>query len=86
MGGDILMNSLLIKTHIGHQYLPNFFNEDYVVSVGLYGNFLEGQEAEAEAFSKLQIEYSKEAQLNRAAKPYLAGWYWKNEEETHHGS
>ena len=76
MGGVSPLNSLLVKAR-SYATEGSRFKDDYMISIGVYANFLDHQKKEAESFSKMTIEYSKESQLNREAIPYLAGWHWK---------
>ncbi|NQZ14399.1 MAG: hypothetical protein HRT94_06235 [Alphaproteobacteria bacterium] len=79
IGGDAPLYCLIVKARA---FKPGQvdFKGDYMFSVGLYANFLEEHADEMDAFSKMQIEYSKVSQLEREAVPYLSGWYWENDE------
>ncbi|NQZ14397.1 MAG: FAD-binding protein [Alphaproteobacteria bacterium] len=77
-GGEVIVYSSLGPTikDKDSQHFPHYSESDYLMSVGIFANFLEEQEEAAKKCAKRHILYSKEMQEKHNARLYRYAWYW----------
>ena len=63
MGAEVGLYSYVVKANKDVEHFPHYHPEsDYLISVGVYSNFLADQKEMAEKVSQMQLSYSRESQ------------------------
>ena len=79
LGGEVVFYSVVTKTHKETAHFPHYSDQDYVLSIGVYGNFLADHKQQAKEFARLQMLYSKQFQDELKGVPYRYGWEWQED-------
>ena len=75
-GGEVIIYSTLGPTNKQVEHFPHYADSEYLISVGIFANFLEGQELAAKKCAKRHMRYSKKVQDEYNARVYRYAWYW----------
>ena len=77
MGGSVIIYSSITRSNKKMDHFPHYSDQDYMMSVGIFGNFLAEKEDAAKAFAHKQMLYSKQSQDEWGGRPYRYGWEWR---------
>lgn len=75
-GGHVTIYTVLTKSNKKVPQFPHYTNSDYLISIGLYANYLPEQRDLAIDAAKAQMQYSKVSQEKHGALVYRYGWEW----------
>ena len=76
-GGSVVIYSSIVKGNKEDKHFPHYTDADYLLSVGIFANFLGKDRKAAEKSARAQMLFSKEAQEKYNGNAYKYGWEWR---------
>ena len=78
-GGSVVIYTSIVRGDKNHPHFPHHTEADYLLSVGIFANFLVKDRKAAERSAKAQMLHSKEWQEKYNGRPYKYGWEWQED-------